>query len=105
MKFLTFLFLRGQDKPLLELDVVVEIAKKHNVTPAQVLIRHCLQRKIVVLAKSVTPDRIYKNIDVNFVDYPFLYFIMFKFKIISFHLRFWVSNYQMRKWINLTNRA
>ncbi|KAM7534044.1 hypothetical protein Aperf_G00000116732 [Anoplocephala perfoliata] len=52
------------DKPVLELEAVIEIAKKHNVTPAQVLIRHALQRKIVVLAKSVTPDRIRSNFDV-----------------------------------------
>ncbi|KAM7534261.1 hypothetical protein Aperf_G00000116871 [Anoplocephala perfoliata] len=51
-------------KPVLKLDAVVEIAKKHNVTPAQVLIRHGMQRNIVVLVKSSTPERIHSNYDV-----------------------------------------
>ncbi|KAM7533957.1 hypothetical protein Aperf_G00000116694 [Anoplocephala perfoliata] len=56
---------RGTDiKPILQLEAVGEIAKKHNVTPAQVVIRHGLQRQIVVLVKSVTPARIRSNIDV-----------------------------------------
>ncbi|KAM7542200.1 hypothetical protein Aperf_G00000012370 [Anoplocephala perfoliata] len=57
-------FNKNQEKPILELEPVVKIAKDHNVTPAQVLIRHALQRNIVVLAKSVTPERIRSNYDV-----------------------------------------
>ncbi|KAM3179806.1 hypothetical protein ACTXT7_017560 [Hymenolepis weldensis] len=55
---------KDQDKPIMQLEAVVEIANKHKVTPAQVLVRHALQRNIVVIAKSVTPERIYKNHDV-----------------------------------------
>ncbi|KAM7534787.1 hypothetical protein Aperf_G00000116794 [Anoplocephala perfoliata] len=57
-------FFKDPSKSILELETVVEIAKNHNVSPAQVLIRHALQRKIVVLAKSVTAERIHSNFDV-----------------------------------------
>ncbi|EUB55282.1 Estradiol 17 beta-dehydrogenase [Echinococcus granulosus] len=43
---------------------VIEIARKHKKTPAQVLLRHGLQRGIVVLVKSVTFERIKSNFDV-----------------------------------------
>ncbi|KAM7534619.1 hypothetical protein Aperf_G00000116885 [Anoplocephala perfoliata] len=55
---------RDKVKPILKMDAVVEIAKKHNVTPAQVLIRHGMQRNLVVLVKSSTPERIHSNYDV-----------------------------------------
>uniref|UniRef100_A0A0R3WFR1 Aldo_ket_red domain-containing protein n=1 Tax=Taenia asiatica TaxID=60517 RepID=A0A0R3WFR1_TAEAS len=55
---------RGKVKSLLEDEVVFEIALKHRKTPAQVLLRHGLQRGIVVLVKSVTPDRIKSDFDV-----------------------------------------
>ncbi|VDO05111.1 unnamed protein product [Rodentolepis nana] len=51
-------------KSLFQLEAVVEIANKHKVTPGQVLIRHGIQRNLIVIAKSVTPERIHKNIDV-----------------------------------------
>ncbi|VDM18828.1 unnamed protein product, partial [Hydatigera taeniaeformis] len=57
-------FVKGQVKPVLEEESVVAIARKHNKTPAQVLLRHGLQRGIVVLVKSVTPERIKSNFDV-----------------------------------------
>nr|CDS26967.1 aldo keto reductase family 1 member B4 [Hymenolepis microstoma] len=57
-------YLKDEVKSLFQLEAVVEIANKHKVTPAQVLIRHALQRNIVVIAKSVTPERIHKNFDV-----------------------------------------
>uniref|UniRef100_A0A0R3WMU3 Aldo_ket_red domain-containing protein n=1 Tax=Hydatigena taeniaeformis TaxID=6205 RepID=A0A0R3WMU3_HYDTA len=55
---------RGKMKSLLEEEAVFEIALKHRKTPAQVLLRHGLQRGIVVLVKSVTPERIKTNFDV-----------------------------------------
>ncbi|EUB56733.1 Putative reductase [Echinococcus granulosus] len=51
----------GKVKSLLEEENVVEIARKHGKAPAQVLLRHGLQRGIVVIVKSVTPERIKAN--------------------------------------------
>ncbi|KAL5964684.1 15-anhydro-D-fructose reductase [Taenia solium] len=56
--------MKGKVRPLLEEESVVEIAHKHKKTPAQVLLRHGLQRGIIVIVKSVTPDRIRSNFDV-----------------------------------------
>ncbi len=43
---------------------VVAIARKHNVTPAQVVLRWHVQLGNVAIPKSVTPSRIVENIDV-----------------------------------------
>lgn len=45
-------------------ETLAEIAKKHNKTWAQVLIRWSLQKGYVPLPKSVTPRRIISNVDV-----------------------------------------
>ncbi|VDK20501.1 unnamed protein product [Taenia asiatica] len=57
-------FVKGKVKSLLEDEEVVEIAHKHGKTPAQVVLRHGLQRGIIVIVKSVTPERIKSNFDV-----------------------------------------
>ncbi|XP_073423562.1 aldo-keto reductase family 1 member C2-like isoform X2 [Dendrobates tinctorius] len=49
---------------LLEDPLLDAIAKKHCRTPAQVAMRHMLQRGIVVLAKSFKPERIKQNFEV-----------------------------------------
>ncbi|MEU3713272.1 aldo/keto reductase [Streptomyces catenulae] len=54
----------GQGKDLLAEPVLGEIAAKHGVTPAQVVLRWHLQLGNVVIPKSVTPSRIAANIDV-----------------------------------------
>lgn len=41
-----------------------KIAKSHDVTGTQVLIRYCLQKNWIPLPKSDTPSRIVANIDV-----------------------------------------
>jgi diketogulonate reductase-like aldo/keto reductase len=43
---------------------LVEIARAHGVSPAQVVLRWHLQHQIVVIPKSVTPQRIAENLDV-----------------------------------------
>lgn len=54
----------GSGKGLLEVPAIVAIARKHNRTPAQVVLRWHLQLGNVVIPKSVTPSRIAENIDV-----------------------------------------
>ncbi|MDV5149363.1 aldo/keto reductase [Streptomyces sp. SBC-4] len=54
----------GQGKGLLEVPAIVAIARKHERTPAQVVLRWHLQLGNVVIPKSVTPSRIRENIDV-----------------------------------------
>ncbi|MFJ3905362.1 aldo/keto reductase [Streptomyces sp. NPDC090025] len=54
----------GQGRGLLDVPAIVAIARKHEVTPAQVVLRWHLQIGNVVIPKSVTPSRIRENIDV-----------------------------------------
>jgi diketogulonate reductase-like aldo/keto reductase len=44
--------------------VIVEIAGKHAKSYAQVMLRWCVQKDLVVLPKSVRPSRIAENIDI-----------------------------------------
>ncbi len=52
------------DPVLLDDEVVLSIAKEVEKSPAQVLLRWAVQRKTVVIPKSVTPSRISENIAV-----------------------------------------
>ncbi|KAM7533782.1 hypothetical protein Aperf_G00000116940 [Anoplocephala perfoliata] len=57
-------FTKGRVEEILKLKAVVEIAKNHNITPAQVVIRHALERKIVIISKTVSAERMHSNLDV-----------------------------------------
>ncbi|EMG49110.1 NADP(+)-coupled glycerol dehydrogenase, putative (Aldo-keto reductase, putative), partial [Candida maltosa Xu316] len=55
--------LGSTDSPLFKNKVILEIAEKNGVEPAQVLISWAVQRKTVVLPKSVTESRIISNLE------------------------------------------
>lgn len=52
------------DKPLNN-SVVIDIAKAHDKTPAQILIRWAIQRDLIVIPKSTDSSRILENISVE----------------------------------------
>ncbi|XP_050314163.1 1,5-anhydro-D-fructose reductase-like isoform X2 [Anthonomus grandis grandis] len=63
----TFLTQFGQHVKLpniMENPIVNELAKKHNKTPAQILLRHIVQRGICAIPKSTNPKRLRQNIDI-----------------------------------------
>lgn len=57
--------------------MVLEIARKLNKTPAQILLRWALQQNIAIIPKARTKQHIEDNIDLNFtipdVDMNVLY--------------------------------
>lgn len=55
---------RGHTAELFGDEVIAAIAKVHDVTPAQVILRWNLQRGIVVIPGSSNPDHIRENLDV-----------------------------------------
>ncbi|KAL6440622.1 hypothetical protein ACFW04_003244 [Cataglyphis niger] len=49
---------------LLEDPTVLKIAEKYNKTPAQILLKHIIQKGIIAIPKSSTPTRIKENIQL-----------------------------------------
>jgi methylglyoxal/glyoxal reductase len=45
-------------------EAVKRIAKKHNKTYTQIMLRWCIDRDLIVLPKSANPDRVRENIDI-----------------------------------------
>ena len=58
------LYSAGKQTDVLNDSVVISLAKKHDKTPAQVLLRHLIQLDVVVIPKSITPQRIQQNIQI-----------------------------------------
>ncbi len=54
----------GGESDLLENNVLVQIAQKHNKSAAQIALRWNLQRDVIVIPKSVHQNRIIENIDI-----------------------------------------
>jgi alcohol dehydrogenase (NADP+) len=55
--------LKSEDEPVLMDDpTITEIAKRHQVSPAQVLIAWAINRGTAVIPKSVNPERIQQNL-------------------------------------------
>jgi diketogulonate reductase-like aldo/keto reductase len=50
---------RAMDEP-----AIAAIAKKHAKTYAQIMLRWCVEKDLIVLPKSVTPERVAQNIDI-----------------------------------------
>mmetsp|Transcript_60963 Transcript_60963/g.149263 ORF Transcript_60963/g.149263 Transcript_60963/m.149263 type:complete len:197 (+) Transcript_60963:409-999(+) len=53
----------ANEKKILEDPTIIEIATKHSVTPAQVLIRWALQRGTSCIPKSVSRERLQQNLE------------------------------------------
>jgi len=49
---------------LFDNEVLIQIGKKYNKTPAQVMLRWAIERNIVVIPKSTHKDRMIQNIDI-----------------------------------------
>lgn len=54
----------GSGKGLLDEEAIATIAKKYDKSPAQTVIRWHLQQGLIVIPKSVHPERIKENLDV-----------------------------------------
>ena len=61
-------FKADNEPNLFEHPVLVEIAKKHNCSSAQVLIRWAMQRGTAVIPKSVNPGRIKQNFETYNIE-------------------------------------
>ena len=62
-------FLKSENEPVLFDDpIILEIAFKHQCTPAQVLISWSISRNIAVIPKSANKDRIQQNFDAQKVN-------------------------------------
>ncbi|MFH4979040.1 hypothetical protein AB6A40_005749, partial [Gnathostoma spinigerum] len=58
-------------------ETVVKLAGKYHKTPAQILIRHLMQRGLAVIPKSVNEKRIKENFDVCFIRFEKCLFRLF----------------------------
>jgi len=54
----------GNNPHPLQDPVINEVAKKNNMTPAQVILSWNAQRNVIVIPKSITPSRIEENFKI-----------------------------------------
>jgi diketogulonate reductase-like aldo/keto reductase len=50
-----------------KIDLIHEIAKKYNVSPAQLCIAYCIQKGTAAIPKSVHKERIIQNMELDFI--------------------------------------
>nr|CAD7199061.1 unnamed protein product [Timema douglasi] len=76
-------FCKALDMPLTD-PVVLKLAKKYNKTPSQILIRHSIQRGVVVIPKSNNPERLKQNIQLMFhkLEYAMQHRFLFVIKCV-----------------------
>ena len=55
---------QGKQNTLFSEPIVLELANKYSKTPAQIMLRHLIQKGVVVIPKSSKPERIKENIDI-----------------------------------------
>ncbi len=55
---------RGHTKEILENEVILEVAKSHQVSAAQVILRWNLQKEVVVIPGSSNPEHIRENTEI-----------------------------------------
>lgn len=55
---------KPDDPKLLDDPKVVQLAKKYNKSPAQILIKYEVQRGLITIPKSVTKSRIQENFNI-----------------------------------------
>lgn len=55
---------QGRKNEMFQASALVEIARAHGKTPAQTALRYLVQRDVIVIPKSVHPERIRENLDI-----------------------------------------
>lgn len=58
------IYFRKELPNLLENPLVQQLSKQYGKTPAQILLRHTIQRGVAVIPKSSNPARLKENFDV-----------------------------------------
>jgi len=68
-----------------EIELLQELAEKYGKTPVQVVLRWDIQKGVVTIPKSITPERIIHNADI--FDFELSADDMFKIDCLDKHAR------------------